>query len=145
MGNSVECLWEHILQQVQNNPYLGLQISDDLKWTAHITNVTKKANSTLGFLRRNLKYCPKDCKKTAYIWISILLSITLDSVERLCIVLDRVFYDVRIDVVIKSFRFDSSPLSAFACKSKQKTSIEMCVRRDIQIIDLEIKLDLYFL
>jgi hypothetical protein len=52
---------------VQNNPYLGLQISDDLKWTTHITNVTKKANSTLGFLRRNLKYCPKDCKKTAYI------------------------------------------------------------------------------
>ena len=48
----------HILQ---NNPYLGLQISDDLKWTTHITNVTKKANSTLGFLRRNLKYCPKDC------------------------------------------------------------------------------------
>jgi hypothetical protein len=43
----------HILQQVQNNPYLGLQISDDLKWTKHITNVTKKANSTLGFLRRN--------------------------------------------------------------------------------------------
>jgi hypothetical protein len=33
-----------------------------------------------------------------------LLSITLDSVERLCIVLDRVFYDVRIDVVVKSFR-----------------------------------------
>jgi hypothetical protein len=50
---------------VQNNPYLGLQISDDLK--SYITNVTKKANSTLGFLRRNLKYCPKDCKKTAYI------------------------------------------------------------------------------
>ena len=51
---------------MQNNPYLGLQISDDLKWTTHITNVTKKANSTLGFLR-NLKYCPKDYKKTAYI------------------------------------------------------------------------------
>ena len=30
--------------------------------------------------------------------------------KRLCIVLDRVFYDVRIDVVIKSFRFDSSPV-----------------------------------
>ena len=57
----------HILQQVQNNPYLGLQISDDLKWTTHITNVAKKANSTLGFLRRNLKYCPLECRKTAYI------------------------------------------------------------------------------
>jgi hypothetical protein len=46
----------HILQQVQNNPYLGLQISEDLKWTTHITNVAKKANSTLGFLRRNLRF-----------------------------------------------------------------------------------------
>ena len=34
----------HILQQVQNNPYLGLQISEDLKWTTHIANVAKKAN-----------------------------------------------------------------------------------------------------
>jgi hypothetical protein len=57
----------HILQQVQNNPYLGLQISEDLKWTTHITNVAKKANSTLGFLRRNLRFYPKECKKTAYI------------------------------------------------------------------------------
>ena len=57
----------HILQQVQNNPHLGLQISEDLKWTTHITNAAKKANSTLGFLRRNLKYCPHECKKTAYI------------------------------------------------------------------------------
>ena len=33
---------------------LGLQISEDLKWTTHITNVAKKANSTLDLLRRNL-------------------------------------------------------------------------------------------
>ena len=57
----------HILQQVQSNPYLGVQISEDLKWSTHITNVAKKANSTLGFLRRNLRYCPQECKKTAYI------------------------------------------------------------------------------
>jgi hypothetical protein len=37
----------HILQQVQNNPYLGLQISDDLKWTTHITNVTMYQESQL--------------------------------------------------------------------------------------------------
>ena len=52
---------------MQNNPYLGLQISDDFKWTTHVTNVTKKANSTFGFVRRNLNHCPEDCKKTAYI------------------------------------------------------------------------------
>lgn len=56
-----------ILQQVPQNPYLGLTFSEDLKWNVHINNVIKKSNSTLGFLRRNLKHCPKDCKKNAYI------------------------------------------------------------------------------
>ena len=56
-----------ILQQVDSNPYLGLTISEDLQWKTHITNITKKANSTLGFLRRNLKYCSEDCKRLAYI------------------------------------------------------------------------------
>jgi len=57
----------HILEQVSSNPYLGLQIQEDLKWKEQITNVCNKASSTLGFLRRNLQHCPKDCRKTAYI------------------------------------------------------------------------------
>ena len=57
----------HILEEVQDNPYLGLQISSDLKWTTHINKITKKAQSTLGFLRRNLLHCTEDCRKTAYI------------------------------------------------------------------------------
>ena len=44
-----------------------LQIQEDLKWKEHINNVTKKASSTLGFLRRNLQHCPRECRKTAYI------------------------------------------------------------------------------
>jgi len=36
----------HILQQVQSNPYLGLEISNDLKWSLHINNVFNKANAT---------------------------------------------------------------------------------------------------
>jgi len=55
----------HILQQVQSNPYLGLEISNDLKWSLHINNVTNKANATLGFLRRNLRKVPENCRKTA--------------------------------------------------------------------------------
>jgi hypothetical protein len=31
---------------VQDNPYLGLQISNDLNWSIHINNVCKKANAT---------------------------------------------------------------------------------------------------
>ena len=48
-------------------PYLGVTISEDLKWSSHISKITKKANSTLGFLKRNLKHCPLNCRMTAYI------------------------------------------------------------------------------
>ena len=57
----------HILKQVEENPYLGLTLTENLKWSSHITKITKKANSTIGFLRRNLKSCPQDCRKSAYI------------------------------------------------------------------------------
>ena len=57
----------HILKQVEENPYLGLKLTENLKWSSHITKITKKANSTIGFLRRNLKSCPQDCRKSAYI------------------------------------------------------------------------------
>ena len=57
----------HTLEQVPSNPYLGVQIQEDLKWKEHINNVTEKASSTLGFLRRNLQHCPRECRKTAYI------------------------------------------------------------------------------
>ena len=57
----------HILQQVEENPYLGVTLSSDMKWGTHISKITKKANSTLGFLRRNLKYSPIQCRKTAYL------------------------------------------------------------------------------
>jgi hypothetical protein len=55
-----------ILEQVPSNPYLGLQIVEDLKWKEHINNTCKKASSTLGFLRRNLQHCPRECRITAY-------------------------------------------------------------------------------
>ena len=56
-----------ILQQVDSNPYLELTILEDLQWKTHITNITQKANSSLGFLRRNFKYCSEDCKRLAYV------------------------------------------------------------------------------
>ena len=57
----------HILQSVPQNPYLGLTISNDLKWSTHINSICSKASSTLGFLRRNLRHCSTDCRKNAYI------------------------------------------------------------------------------
>ena len=56
-----------ILKEVPNNPYLGILPSQDLKWSDHIANITKKANSTLGVLRRNLRYCPTSCRRNSYL------------------------------------------------------------------------------
>ena len=56
-----------ILQRVTSTAYLGVRISEDLKWDPHISGITKKANSTLGFIRRNLRRCPPACQSTAYL------------------------------------------------------------------------------
>ena len=55
------------LQQVPKNPCLGVTISDDLKSKSHICKIIKKANSTLGFLIKNLKHCPLNSGMTACI------------------------------------------------------------------------------
>ncbi len=54
------------LSLVAQNPYLGVLLSDDMKWTPHINKTTTKANQTLGFIRRNLAMCNKDMKSIAY-------------------------------------------------------------------------------
>ena len=51
---------------VESIKYLGVTITNDLKWNTHISNVCTKANRTLGFLRRNLYSCPPDVKEAAY-------------------------------------------------------------------------------
>ena len=58
---------EHILKHTSQHPYLGLTLADDLKWSHHINKTGRKANAVLGLLRRNLSFCPEDCKRTAYI------------------------------------------------------------------------------
>jgi hypothetical protein len=46
--------------------YLGVTISSDLSWNAHVNNITNKANSTLSFLRRNISASPPAAKSKAY-------------------------------------------------------------------------------
>ena len=55
-----------VLENVDSIKYLGVTITNDLKWNTHINNICSKANRTLGFLRRNLFSCPQDVKETAY-------------------------------------------------------------------------------
>ena len=56
-----------VLVEVHNSTYLGLNISNELEWSTHIADTTRKGNGTLGFLRRNLKFCPEKLKETAYL------------------------------------------------------------------------------
>ena len=55
-----------VLDNVENIKYLGITITNDLKWNTHVSNICTKANRTLGFLRRNLSACPQDVKESAY-------------------------------------------------------------------------------
>ena len=54
------------LESASAAKYLGVTIADDLSWSPHIDNTTKKANQTLDFLKRNIRVHNKDLKSIAY-------------------------------------------------------------------------------
>ena len=54
------------LKSVQSHCYLGVQISNTLNWTAQCNSVARKAQHTLGVIRRNLNKCPTHIKSIAY-------------------------------------------------------------------------------
>jgi len=58
------CLQE--AEEADKAKYLGVLISNDLQWSNQVSAVTKQANGTLGFLRRNLKNASPTLKETAY-------------------------------------------------------------------------------
>ena len=55
-----------VLENVENIKYLGVTITNDLRWNTHVSNICTKANRTFGFLRRNLYACPQEVKEAAY-------------------------------------------------------------------------------
>ena len=54
------------LKPVDEHPYLGVHLSKDLRWNVNVAETSKKANATLGFIRRNLSKCSQDVKDKAY-------------------------------------------------------------------------------
>ena len=36
---------------VINHPFLGVMLSNDLKWNSHVNNIVAKANRSLGFVK----------------------------------------------------------------------------------------------
>ena len=49
-----------------DSKYLGVTISNNLSWSKHVNNISKKANSTMAFLRRNIRSASQQAKSTAY-------------------------------------------------------------------------------
>lgn len=60
-------LCDTLLSCVTQEAYLGVLISQDLSWAPHISNVATASNQKLGYIKRNLKGCPKELKKLAYL------------------------------------------------------------------------------
>ena len=56
----------HQLATVKSGKYLGVTLTDNLSWNALVDQATKKANNSLGFLRRNLYNCPSHTKAQSY-------------------------------------------------------------------------------
>ena len=54
------------LESVSSAKYLGVDISNDLSWDAHINRSSNRANQSLGFLRRNIKVKSEPLKTIAY-------------------------------------------------------------------------------
>ena len=54
------------LSVVENGRYLGVTLNNKLSWNPHVDSVTKKANNSLAFLRRNLARCPTKIKAQCY-------------------------------------------------------------------------------
>ena len=54
------------LDFVRSGKYLGVNISDNLSWNAHVAETTKRANNFLAFFRRNLASCPQEINAQTY-------------------------------------------------------------------------------
>jgi hypothetical protein len=56
----------HTLSTVTTAKYLGVTLHNKMDWDDHVNNICSKANSALGFLRRNLKVSSSNIREKAY-------------------------------------------------------------------------------
>ena len=63
----VYVLYDVVLNHVDSSKYLGVLFHKSLEFDQHIISTVSKANSRLGFLKRNLRGCPPEVKRMAFI------------------------------------------------------------------------------
>ena len=56
----------HTLNMEDSTRYLGVELQSIMSWNRHMDQTVKKANSTLGFLWRNLRISNEQTKSSAY-------------------------------------------------------------------------------
>ena len=54
------------LEVVKHHPYLGVELTNNMKFNKNIDSITAKASRFLSFVKRNLRHCPKAEKERAY-------------------------------------------------------------------------------
>ena len=54
------------LQKCESGKYLGVTLSNNFKWSSHISAISMKANQQLGFIRRNTRFFPQSFREAAY-------------------------------------------------------------------------------
>ena len=64
--NAPYSIHSNVLEETNSVKYLGVTLDNKMNWNDHINNICKKANSTLGFLKRNIPSCPPNVKKKCY-------------------------------------------------------------------------------
>ena len=56
----------HTLTTEDYTKYLGIELKSTFSWNRHIDQTVQKANSMMGFLRRNLRVCSEVYRASAY-------------------------------------------------------------------------------
>ena len=79
------CFGGSELDQVDSVSYLGVTLTNNLKWSQHVFSVSGKASKVLGLIKRHFSNCPRSVKEIAY------ATLVRPKLEYGCEVSDRLF------------------------------------------------------
>ncbi len=78
---------KQVLAQADKSKYLGVMIPEILDWNPHMNSIVTKGNKCLGIIKRNIRYCPQELRKLAY------LSLQRFQLEFACVYITRPIFN----------------------------------------------------